>query len=181
MREAPRLLAVVAIVVAAAFGFVALQERKGYGLKAGATAPGIRLPALAGGELDLASYRGRLVLVNFWGTFCPPCVAEMPSLERLQRTLGPEGLVVLGVSVDEDNAALTRFVAEHDLTFAILRDPGGRVAAAAYRTTGYPETFVIDPAGVLNEIYVGPTEWDTPGAVDHFRRLLTSLRIQPIR
>jgi peroxiredoxin len=99
----------------------------------------------------------------------------MPSLERLHRTLGREGLQVLGVSIDEDEAVLRRFVAARGVTFPILRDPGGRKAAGAYRTTGYPETFVIDAGGLIKEQYVGPAEWDTPEAIAHFRQLLSPI------
>ncbi len=76
------------------------------------------------------------MVVNFWATWCPPCVAEMPSLERLHRSLSPEGLSVVTVSIDEDEGDLRRFVAEHALTLPVLKDPGGRVAASEYRTTG---------------------------------------------
>ena len=175
MREVVKLGAVIAIVAGAAFGFVSLQEGKGYGLKEGALAPAFNLRTLAGGSTDLGSLRGRLVVVNFWATWCPPCVQEMPSLERLHRTLGREGVQVLGVSIDEDEAALRRFVAARGVTFPILRDPGGRRVAEAYRTTGWPETFVIDPAGLIKEQYVGPAEWDTPEALAHFRQLLSPI------
>jgi peroxiredoxin len=172
MKRLLRPLLVIGAVVGAAFGYVHLLENKGYALKPGTEAPDFRLPSLAGVEVDLLSHRGKLVVVNFWATWCPPCVAEMPSLERLHRALGKEGIQVLGVSADEDEAALRRFVADHGLTFPILRDPGGREAAGAYRTTGYPETFVIDPAGRIKEHHVGPAEWDTPAAFAHLRRLL---------
>jgi peroxiredoxin len=172
MRSALRTAAIVAVVVGLAFAYVRLAERKGYALKAGGVAPPVRLPSLAGGEVDLGSLRGRVVVLNFWATWCPPCVAEMPSLERLHRTLGPEGLAVVTVSTDEDEAELRRFVSEHALTLPVLRDPGGRVAASDYRTTGYPETFTLDRGGVLLEHTVGPAEWDTPAALAHFRVLL---------
>jgi peroxiredoxin len=159
-------------VVLAAFGYVHLALNEGYALKKGTPAPPFRLSVLGGGELDLGSLRGRIVVVNFWATWCPPCVAEMPSLERLYRTLGKEGLAVVGISVDEDEAVLRSFVETHGLTFPILRDPGGRVAAAAYRVTGYPMTFELDAEGVLREIYVGPAEWATPEALEHFRARL---------
>jgi cytochrome c biogenesis protein CcmG/thiol:disulfide interchange protein DsbE len=174
MKEALRLSIVVGAVLLAAYGYVQLEEGKGYALKSGAPAPPFKLPALAGGEVELGSFRGRLTLVNFWATWCPPCVEEMPSLERLHRALAPEGLVVLGVSVDEDEGALRHFLSEHGVTFPVLRDPGGRVAAGAYHATGYPETFVIDEAGLVRAQYVGPAEWDTPEALDHFRGLLKS-------
>jgi hypothetical protein len=76
------------------------------------------------------------------------------------------------VSTDEDEEVLREFVTRYELTLPVLLDPGGRVAADAYRTTGYPETFVLDRRGVLLRHHVGPAEWDTPEALTHFRRLL---------
>jgi peroxiredoxin len=172
MRNALRMAALEAVVVAVAFGYVHLAENKGYALKPGAETPGFRLPSLTGGEVDLASHRGQVVLLNFWATWCPPCVAEMPSLERLHRALGPEGLVVVTVSADEDQEELREFVDRYALTLPVLLDPGGRTAAADYRTTGYPETFLLDRQGRLLRHYVGPAEWDTPEALAHFRGLL---------
>jgi cytochrome c biogenesis protein CcmG/thiol:disulfide interchange protein DsbE len=172
MSHALRTAGVVAVVVAVAFAFVHLAEHKGYALKAGSEAPGFRLPSLAGGEVDLASQRGKVVVLNFWATWCPPCVAEMPSLERLHRALSPEGLSVVTVSTDEDEAELRRFVAERALTLPVLKDPGGRVAAAEYRTTGYPETFVVDRGGRVLQHVVGPSEWDSAERLAYFRGLL---------
>jgi cytochrome c biogenesis protein CcmG/thiol:disulfide interchange protein DsbE len=175
MGSALRTAGVVAAVVAAAFAYVHLAEHKGYALRAGSEAPGFRLPSLSGGEVDLASQRGKVVLVNFWATWCPPCVAEMPSLERLHRALGPVGLSVVTVSTDEDEAVLQRFVAEHSLTLPVLKDPGGRVAEDAYRTTGYPETFVLDRGGRVLQHVVGPAEWDSAERLAYFRGLLEAV------
>jgi len=172
MKEYLRLALLVVVVVAVAFGYVKMQEDKGYGLKAGVSAPELKLPSRDGKAVDLASYRGRVVVLNFWATWCPPCVAEMPSLERMHKALSGEGLAVVAVSVDEDEAALTAFVNKAGITFPVLRDPGGAVATGSFKTTGYPETFVIDARGVIQETYVGPAEWDTPEALAHFRRLL---------
>jgi len=169
------------VLAAAGLLFVAREASRGPSLSPGATAPDFRLPDLAGSEHALAALRGRLVLVNFWASWCAPCVAEMPSLERLHRRLGPEGLELLGVSVDEDEGALRRFVREHGLTFPILRDPGGRRAAASYGVGGYPETVIVGPDGVVLESYRGPAQWDTPGALAHFRGRLTSLSTSPTR
>ena len=172
MKDYGRLALLVLVVVAAAFGYVHLQQNKGYGLKAGVPAPPFTLPVRGGGSVDLASLKGHVVVINFWATWCPPCVAEMPALDRLHRALSRDGLVVLGVSVDEDEAVLTSFIEKGGLTLKVLRDPGGTVASGAYRATGYPETFVVDAKGVIVETYVGPADWDTPDALDHFRRLL---------
>jgi peroxiredoxin len=173
MKDYGRLALLVFAVVLVAFGFVHLQQNKGYGLKAGTEAPPFSLPVRGGGSLDLASLRGQVVVVNFWASWCAPCVAEMPSLDRLHRALSRDGLVVLAVSVDEDEAALTAFLEKSGgLTLKVLRDPGGKIASGAYLTTGYPETFVVDAAGVIKETYVGPADWDTPDALDHFRGLL---------
>jgi len=174
MKSALRTAGVVAVVVAAAFGYVRLAENKGYALKAGSEAPGFRLPSLSGGEMDLAAQRGKVVVLNFWATWCPPCVAEMPSLERLHRALAPEGLAVVTVSTDEDEAELRRFVSALALTLPVLRDPGGRVAAGEYRTTGYPETFVLDREGRVLRHVVGPAEWDSPETLAEMRRLLAA-------
>jgi peroxiredoxin len=175
MKNALRTVAIVAVVVAAAFGYVYLAENKGYALKVGAEAPGFRLPSLAGGEVDLASQRGKVVVLNLWATWCPPCVAEMPSLERLHRALSPEGLSVVTVSTDEDEASLREFVSQRALTIPVLMDPGGRVAAGKYRTTGYPETFLLDREGRILKHVVGPAEWDSPQMLAELRRLLEAV------
>ena len=176
MKELAKLAAALAIVVGAAVGFVLLRGGKGDGLTAGVPAPPLRLPALGGQEVDLQSFSGRVVLLNFWASWCGPCVEEMPSLEKLYRTLAPRGLVVLGVSADEDEGELRSFLKRVPVSFPVLRDPGGRLARSRYRATGYPATFVIDGAGVIREVFLGPVEWDTPGAVDHFRGLLAPAR-----
>jgi peroxiredoxin len=172
MKNAIRTGAVVAVVMVVAFGYARLARDKGYGLKTGTVAPEFSLPGLDGKTVDLASYRGKVVVLNFWATWCPPCVAEMPSLERLSRALGPEGLAVVTVSTDEDEKALRAFVTEHGLTMPVLRDPGGRGPADEYHTTGYPETFVLDRAGKLLEHAVGPDDWDSAQRLAYFRGLL---------
>jgi peroxiredoxin len=172
VRGALRTTGIVAAVVAAAFGYVELAEHKGYALSAGSEAPGLRLPALDGSQHDVGAERGKLVVLNFWATWCPPCVAEMPSLERLHRALAAEGLSVVAVSTDRDKVALERFVADNGLTLRVLHDPGGSEAASSYRITGYPETYVIDRNGRILQHVVGPAEWDSPAWISRFRGLL---------
>jgi peroxiredoxin len=148
-----------------------VRRGAGPGLPLDSPAPALCLPGLDGSTTDLAAFRGSVVVLNFWASWCPPCVHEMPSLEGLHRALGSEGLVVIGVSVDEDERALRSFVEEQGITFPILRDPGGRKADTAYRALEFPTTFVIDRDGILRSRYVGPTQWDDPAALDHFRNL----------
>jgi cytochrome c biogenesis protein CcmG, thiol:disulfide interchange protein DsbE len=171
MKELLRLLAVVGVLAAAAFGFVYMQQRKGYPLKVGEPAPAFELPRLDGAPTSLQSQRGRVVLVNLWASWCAPCITEMPSLQRLHEKLGPEGLVLIGVAADEDEKAIRDVIQRLSLTFPVLRDPDGRMAGA-YRATGYPETYLIDKQGVLRATFVGPQEWDSAPVLGRLRSML---------
>jgi thiol-disulfide isomerase/thioredoxin len=131
-------------------------------LRVGSEVPEFRLPVLdkAGprsvGTQTLSELKGRVVFINFWATWCPPCRDESPSLERLYRRFGPRGLEVLAVSIDDPGAleAVSKFRDEFELT--------ARRAYGAYQATGVPETFVISPEGRLVEQMVGPRDWDQP-------------------
>ncbi len=172
MKARGRAVLLSIVVVVLAFSYAYLQQSQGPGLRAGSPAPPFSLPVRGGGSVDLAALSGKVVVVNFWATWCPPCVAEMPSLDRLQRALSHEGLVVLAVSVDEDEKALAAFVLKAGITLTVLRDPGGTVSSGVFRVRGYPETLVIDRAGIIREAYTGPADWAAPEALEHFRRLL---------
>jgi cytochrome c biogenesis protein CcmG, thiol:disulfide interchange protein DsbE len=108
---------------------------------------GEKLPVLVGhGDSSLAAYRGRVVVLNFWASWCPPCEAEAPTMERLQRQLERHHATVLGIT-DEDVASESlKFVREHHLTYPNLRDAGGEFARL-YGTAALPESFLVDPSG----------------------------------
>ena len=111
---------------------------------ASALAPSFALPQLGGGTLRLSDYRGRVVLLNFWATWCPPCRAEIPDLNRLQDELGPKGLEVIGVSLDEEGFDAVRPFAEaYEVTYPLVVDDGA-VAAQYGSIQGLPTTLVID-------------------------------------
>jgi peroxiredoxin len=150
-------------------------------LRLGSEAPEFRLPILEGarpaphtaGSRALSELRGRVVFINFWATWCPPCRDEAPSLEKLYRRFRSEGLEVLAVSIDEAGAVeeVSEFREEFGLTFPILLDPE-RTAYGAYQVTGVPETFVVSPDGRLVEQVVGPRDWDQPRYATLVERLL---------
>ena len=139
---------------------------------AGEPAPDLTFTDLEGHEVALSSFRGHVVVMNFWATWCAPCIAELPSLDRLHRALSRDGLVVLAVSVDEPSTDVAAFAKERGLTLEVLRDPKGSVAARGLHVEAYPTTFVIDAAGRLRERYLGIADWDLPESLDHFRALL---------
>ena len=122
--------------------------------------------------LGLEDFRGQVVLLNIWATWCPPCEEEMPAIQRLYETLSPAGLNVAAVSIDqmEGEKVLAWTVARH-LTFPILQDRSRRIEQI-YQTTGQPESFIIDRRGIIVKKLIGAVEWDNPGQQVLIRRLL---------
>ena len=113
---------------------------------------------------SLADYKGDVVLLSIWATWCAPCRAEMPSIERLHREFGPRGLKIVAVSVDDpgQQKAVRDFVRELGLTFEVLHDPTHDIQKV-YQTTGVPETFVLGRDGVIRKKIIGATDWSSPG------------------
>ena len=139
----------------------------------GSRAPQFTATDLASGRVTrLADYRGTVVLLNVWATWCQPCRVEMPSLERLSRRLGGADFRVVAVSVDEQGpAVVARFTQDLGLSFEILHDRSGAIQRL-YQTTGVPESFVIDRDGVIIKKVIGPAEWDGPVNETLIRRLI---------
>ena len=121
------------------------------------------VPATAGQALSLARYRGQVVLLNFWATWCVPCREEMPAMERLYQRFRSRGLVILAVSVDKADAAVGPFVTELRLTYPIGLDPTMTVAKQ-YGVRGLPATFLITRTGMLAARALGPRDWDSSPA-----------------
>jgi peroxiredoxin len=119
-------------------------------------APDFQLLTLEGDELSLRDFRGQVVVLNLWASWCPPCRAEMPAIESLYERYGQEGLVVLGVNMTAQDrvSAAASFVSEYRLTFPILLDDRGLVANL-YRMRALPTTFFIDQEGVIQRVVVG--------------------------
>ena len=131
-------------------------------LREGHATPPLRLPRLNGGVTSLADHGDKLVVVNFWATWCQPCTVEMPTLEALWREYRDRGLVVLAVSVDRDapRPVLDPYVERLGLTFPILLD-ADLAASRAWRVTGLPATFLVRPGGAAAGMAFGAREWNS--------------------
>jgi cytochrome c biogenesis protein CcmG, thiol:disulfide interchange protein DsbE len=155
--------------------FALPSYRQGEASIAGKTAEDFPLE-LAGKPSHLSDLRGKVVVLNFWATWCPPCVEEAPSLNRLQKYIGSRNGVVLGVAADEDSAAVDKFLRDQDIVFPTFRDPGTKnnhsPIAQSYGTSMYPETYVIDRHGKIARKLIGFQQWDSPAMLAYFDALL---------
>ncbi|HEY6909654.1 MAG TPA: TlpA disulfide reductase family protein [Myxococcales bacterium] len=127
----------------------------------GTPAAPFKLPTRGGGEVDLSSFRGKPILVNFWATWCPPCREEMPSLTRLAQSFDPQTFEVVTVSVDEGWEPVDRFFSGSKTQFRVLLDDGAKVSRM-YGTTKFPESYLVDKDGKLRLKFVGPRNWMDP-------------------
>ena len=120
--------------------------------------------------VSLNQFRGQVVVLNFWATWCPPCVEELPSLMTMQNRMKGKGVVVLAISIDVDGDAYHRFLKQHDVNLLTIRDPDQKVSRV-YGTSGWPETFIIDREGVLRRKFVGPVDWTAPEVTQFLGKL----------
>ena len=148
-------------------------------LGVGSLAPDFELPLLDGGTIRLSDQRGKVVFLNFWATWCAPCLVEMPDMDKLNSILDHPDFVMLSVSVDEGGEEVVRGVLEeHSWSFPVLMDAsrGNRRLSSrtgkAYGITGVPETFVIDRGGYIVRHESGPRTWASTSQVEYFRRML---------
>lgn len=148
------------LVLAGAFTVVWVQSSKYEPLTVGKVAPDFELPDLKDRDVRLSDFRGKVVFLNFWATWCKPCKEEMPSMEVLYRNFKDDGLVVLAVSIDRVTTKddIPPFVNSMDLSFPILVDSWGQTDKE-YKLMGVPETYIIDQDGVLREKIIGPRDW----------------------
>jgi peroxiredoxin len=161
-----------ALLAAAAIWLLASAEWTPDALLAGEPAPGFELPRLADGEpISLEAQRGRVVLINFWATWCKPCEDEMPAMQRLYERLQGRGFELLAVSVDDSRDEVERFRQRLELDFPILLDPRKRVAGR-YQSFRFPESWLVDREGRLVARFIGPREWDAPAYVQRIEGLL---------
>ncbi len=172
---------VASIVVLMAGGAVAatrLLEDELTSVGVGANAPGFAAKTLdaAPRMKTLSDYRGQVLLLNIWATYCIPCRTEMPSMEAVYKDLGPKGLKVVAVSVDQSGfeQQIRDFASEYKLTFDLLYDDTGAIQSI-YRSVGVPETYVIGRDGVIRKKWVGAEDWNSEAN----RALLEQLLAEP--
>jgi cytochrome c biogenesis protein CcmG, thiol:disulfide interchange protein DsbE len=121
-------------------------------------------------KIALSQYRGQVVVLNFWATWCPPCVEELPSLVEMQRRMKGKGVTVLAVSVDVDESAYRQFVKDHNVNLLTARDPDQK-SNVLYGTFKFPETYVIDRNGVMRRKFIGAVDWTEPEITDFLSKL----------
>ena len=121
-------------------------------------------------QVSLGQLHGQVIVLNFWATWCPPCIDEMPSLVEMQQRLKDKGVTVLAISVDVDEDAYHRFLKDHKVELLTVRDPNHK-SSDLYGTFKYPETYIIDRSGVLRRKFIGPVDWNTPEIVEFLTRL----------
>ena len=160
----------LALIIALAFSISAVSLS--FAEKPAAPAPDFTLTDIAGKKTSLAEFRGKVVLLNFWATWCGPCRAEMPSLNKLYLDLRDRGFVVLAVSIDTSDKPVKSFVAEKRLAFPVLMDKDKEVSFDLYGAMGMPTSFLIDKNGVITEKIMGEMEWDSPKMKEKILKLL---------
>jgi peroxiredoxin len=121
-------------------------------------------------KITLSQFRGQVVVLNFWATWCPPCIEETPSLVQMQARLKSKGVVVLAVSIDADDAAYHKFLKDYSVNMVTVRDEAKK-AANLYGTFGWPESYVIDRSGVIRRKFIGPVDWTSPEVTDYLSKL----------
>jgi peroxiredoxin len=169
---------VVALLGGGAFAATSLLKDELVTVGVGTEAPGFSAKTidLQPRMKSLTDYRGEVVVLNLWATYCIPCRTEMPSIETVYKDLAPRGLKVVAISVDQAGLEqeIRDFVKEYKLSFEILYDDTGAVQTI-YRTTGVPETFVIGRDGVIRKKWLGAEDWNSAGN----RKLLEQLLAEP--
>jgi len=163
-----RLLTVLVCVLLAASG---AQARELEAYKGNPNTPPLKLQDLKGEWHDLESLRGKVVLVNFWATWCPPCVHEIPSMQRLKNRMQGKPFVILAVDMAEPEPDIRAFLKKFKVDFTVLLDKDGK-ALQAWKIFAFPTSFVLGPDGKIHYALPGALEWDAPEVIEKIEGLL---------
>lgn len=164
---------VVAFIAALIILFVRPEYRQGGPSLSGTPEKNFAF-TLDGKPAHLSDLRGRVVVLNFWASWCQPCIEEMPSLDALQKWLAPRGGLVLGVNagVQDDPASYSKFLTDYKIAFPTYFDSSAKIAAG-YGTRMYPETYIIDRRGILQRKLIGAQDWTNPLMTAYLSSLLS--------
>lgn len=157
----------IVILVALQWG----QSSRAPGISEGSQAPEFQVKDISGNTVKLSDYRGKVLFLNFWATFCSSCLSEMPSMNSLYQELADDDFAMLAINVDNDEKQARAMALENRWMFVVAQDNGGAIAGL-YRTTGIPETFIIDRNGKVVDYVIGPQDWDKPDVVKALKGLL---------
>jgi cytochrome c biogenesis protein CcmG/thiol:disulfide interchange protein DsbE len=167
--------AALALAAAVILVFALPSYRQGEASVAGNTALDFPLQ-VAGKPVHLSDFRGKVVVLNFWASWCQPCVEEAPSLNRLEKHIAAHDALLIGVAADENAAAYEKFLQDQAIVFATYRDPATKnersPIADSYGTTMYPETYIIGRDGKIARKLIGYQQWDSPQMIAYFDSLL---------
>jgi cytochrome c biogenesis protein CcmG/thiol:disulfide interchange protein DsbE len=148
--------------------FLSMHERI---VQVGDSAPDFSITADNGQTVSASSFGGKLLVLNFWATYCPPCIEELPSLDQFQRQFASSGVVVLGVSIDKDEKAYKRFLSRVNVSFMTARDPESKINAE-YGTLKIPESYIINSEGKVVMKIISDTNWTDEKMVSYVKSLL---------
>ena len=166
------IIGIIVVVVFAVVFIVMGQKQRFAPVVPGSEALDFTLPDLKGKEVSLKDYRGKVVFLNFWATWCEPCKDEIPSMQALYERFEGEPFEILAVSIDSDAPEVVEeFAKGYGVTFPVLHDRKGRIKEM-YKTTGVPETFIVDQNGVVAEKVWGPRDWTSPISIMTIKDLL---------
>jgi cytochrome c biogenesis protein CcmG, thiol:disulfide interchange protein DsbE len=121
-------------------------------------------------SVTLSQLKGQIVVLNFWATWCPPCIEEMPSLVQMQQKMKDKGITVLAVSVDADGNAYQQFLRDHNVNLLSIRDPDQK-SNQLYGTFKFPETYIIDRGGIVRRKFIGAVDWTEPDVLEYLGKL----------
>jgi cytochrome c biogenesis protein CcmG, thiol:disulfide interchange protein DsbE len=168
--KADRILRALLFLSFVAFLFVIRDSFRERIVEAGDDAPNFTVTTDAGRTITRTDFGGRVLVLNFWASWCQPCVEELPSLDEFARTTKDSGVVVLGVSIDKNEGAYRDFLRKFGPAFATVRDPEANIPSE-FGTFMWPETYIIDRTGKVIRKEIGPKNWMDPQLVSSIRAI----------
>jgi thiol-disulfide isomerase/thioredoxin len=164
-------LLIVLLVVVGGAAYIYINLPATTSVVAGDLAPDFQLEDTEGNQVSLAGLRGKVVLVNFWATWCPPCIEEMPSMEKLNEVMAGGDFVMLAINTEQNGRSLVpEFLKKSPYTFPILYDDKG-VAQQLYGVYKFPESFIVGKDGTVVEKIIGPLNWSSPETIKFLKNL----------